>query len=87
MKNRIAAGKQAPPAKAKKPVPKREKGRLKAYFKGVRTETKKVIWPTREELISYTWVVLLTCTAFALIFWAFDSAVLAALRAILNINI
>ena len=33
------------------------KGKLKAYFKGVRSELKKVIWPTRAELLNYTAVV------------------------------
>ena len=31
------------------------------YFKGVRTEMKKVVWPTKKELVSYTSVVILTC--------------------------
>lgn len=60
---------------------------LKEYFKGVRTEMKKVIWPTRKELGSFTGVVILTCTAFALIFWAFDTGFLALLKAVLNIRI
>jgi len=57
------------------------------YFKGVKTEMKKVIWPSRKELFSYTAVVIFTCVAFALIFWGFDSAFLALLKAVLNISI
>ncbi len=57
------------------------------YFKGVRTEMKKVIWPSRKELFSYTAVVVLTCVTFALLFWGFDSAFLALLKAVLNISI
>lgn len=60
---------------------------IKEYFKGVRTEIRKVIWPTRKELVSYTGVVIMTCFAFALVFWAFDSAFLALLKAVLNISI
>lgn len=56
------------------------------YFKGVRTEIRKVIWPTKKELISYTGVVIMTCFAFALVFWAFDSAFLSLLKAVLNIR-
>ena len=55
---------------------------MKEYFKGVRLEMKKVVWPTKKELGSYTVVVLATCVAFALAFWAVDSGVLAAIRAI-----
>lgn len=59
---------------------------IKEYFKGVRTEMKKVIWPTRKELISYTGVVIMTCFIFSLVFWAFDSAFLSLLKAVLNIR-
>ena len=57
------------------------------YFKGVGTEMKKVVWPTKKELVSYTSVVILTCAVFALGFWLIDTGVLAALRGILNINL
>ena len=64
------------------PKQKREKGRMREYFKGVRLEMKKVVWPTRKELGAYTVVVLATCAAFALLFWGVDSGVLAAIKAI-----
>lgn len=61
---------------------KKERGSIKEYFKGVRLEMKKVVWPTRKELGTYTAVVLATCAAFALLFWGVDSGVLAAIKAI-----
>ena len=64
------------------PKQKREKGRIKEYFKGVKLEMKKVVWPTRKELGSFTTIVLITCAAFALLFWGVDSGVLAAIKAI-----
>jgi len=60
----------------------RQKGRIKEYFKGVKLEMKKVVWPTKKEMGSFTAVVLITCAAFALAFWAIDSGVLAAIKAI-----
>ena len=60
----------------------KEKGRVRDYIKGVRLEMKKVVWPTREELGSFTGVVMATCAFFALLFWGLDSGVLAALKAI-----
>jgi len=73
----------------KKPVvnanPKKKLG-VKEYFKGVKTEIKKVIWPTRKELASYTGVVLFTCTVFGLGIWVVDSIFLAMLKYILNIS-
>lgn len=64
------------------PKKKKEKGRIKEYFRGVKLEMKKVVWPTRSELGSFTVVVLCTCAAFALLFWGVDSGVLAAIKAI-----
>ncbi len=61
---------------------KKQRGSLREYFKGVRLEMKKVVWPTRKELGSFTAVVLATCAAFALVFWGVDSGVLAAIKAI-----
>ena len=63
--------------------PKKKRGSLKDYFKGVKLEMKKVVWPTKKEVVSYTGVVIVTCAVFALGFWLIDTGVLAALRAVL----
>lgn len=34
------------------------KGKLSVYFRGVKSEMKKVAWPSRKELINYTGVVI-----------------------------
>ena len=71
----------------KKPVrQKRERTSIREYFRGIKTEVKKVVWPTRKELSAYTVVVILTCSFFALAFWAIDSGVLAMLKGILGIS-
>ena len=65
---------------------KTKRGSIVDYFRGIKTEMKKVVWPTKKELGSFTAVVLITCGFFALAFWGVDSAVLAVLRGILGIN-
>ena len=65
---------------------KRKRGSLKDYFKGVKLEMKKVVWPTKQEMGSYTVVVLVTCAVFALAFWAIDSGFLAVLKTLLGIT-
>ena len=65
---------------------KRKRGSIKDYFKGVKLEMKKVVWPTKEEMKHYTVVVLVTCAVFALAFWAIDSGFLAVLKALLGID-
>ncbi|WP_312094760.1 preprotein translocase subunit SecE [Aminipila sp.] len=73
----------------KKPVaaPKKQKASIGDYFKGIKTEMKKVIWPTKKELGSYTAVVLFTCAFFAVGFWLIDLGILSALKAILGISL
>ena len=73
--------------KKKQPArPKKERTSIKDYLKGVRTEVKKVVWPTRKELGAFTVVVVLTCGFFALAFWGVDTGVLAMLKGILGIT-
>jgi preprotein translocase subunit SecE len=71
----------------KKPVPKKERVTFGEYLSGVKTEIKKVVWPTRKELGSFTAVVIIACTFFSLLFAAVDYSVLAALRMVLGIQI
>ena len=65
----------------------KKKAGLGEYFKGVKLEMKKVIWPTKKETTSYTAVVIVTCALFALGFWLIDTGVLAALRAVLGVTL
>ena len=55
------------------------------FFKGVRTELKKVVWPTRKELVSYTGVVIFTCVVFSLGLWALDTIFNGALKVVFNL--
>ncbi|MCG8541459.1 MAG: preprotein translocase subunit SecE [Clostridia bacterium] len=43
------------------------------YFKSVKSELKKVSWPNRKELQSYTIVVLVACGLASLGIWLADS--------------
>ena len=81
-------------AKPKKPTPQQQQqekqktnaGGLREYFKGVRIETKKVVWPTRKELVSYTIVVFIACAFFGLFLWGVDSGFLVVIREVFNIS-
>ena len=48
------------------------KGRMGAYFRGVKAEMKKVIWPSRKELLNYTGVVILISAIIGLVVWVLD---------------
>jgi preprotein translocase subunit SecE len=46
--------------------------KVKNYFKGVRSELKKVNWPTKKELTNYTIVVFTTTLALTIVIWGLD---------------
>jgi len=46
--------------------------RLVRFAKEVRSELKKVIWPSRNQVINNTIIVLLTCLAIGAIIWILD---------------
>ena len=46
--------------------------KVSAYFRGVRSELRKVIWPSRKELINYTGVVILISAIISLIVYFLD---------------
>ncbi|MBO5667361.1 MAG: preprotein translocase subunit SecE [Firmicutes bacterium] len=58
-----------------------------SFWKGVRTELKKVVWPTKKELKNYTMVVVLVCCAFALGFWVLDTAFLKLLEMVIGVTL
>jgi len=47
---------------------------ISEYFHGVISEVKKVYWPSRQQLITYTGVVFVTVTIVAFILWIVDSS-------------
>ncbi|MBO8136899.1 MAG: preprotein translocase subunit SecE [Desulfotomaculum sp.] len=74
---------QAKPAKKDA----KSKGRfqvVKDFFSGVKTELKKVHWPTRRETMVYTGVVLTAVTLVAVIIWILDSILSRGLALIIG---
>lgn len=49
-----------------------KKGKVSTYFKGVKSEMKKVVWPSKKELINYTGVVILISGVTSLIVYLLD---------------
>jgi preprotein translocase subunit SecE len=70
---------------ATKSLAKQEKFKVKAsrFFKGVLSELKKVHWPNRKELVTYTTIVLASVFAVSIMIWIVDSIFSAILTRIL----
>ena len=58
--------------------------RLMSFLKDVRSEMRKVIWPSRDEVQSTTIIVLVTVFIFAAYFWLVDNVIGRAIEAILH---
>ena len=48
------------------------KGRAKKYFRDVRSEFKKITWPTKKQVWNNTVVVIVTVLIFGVIIWTLD---------------
>ncbi|WP_127584049.1 preprotein translocase subunit SecE [Paenibacillus koleovorans] len=55
-------------------------GSMFSFFTDSWSELKKVKWPTRKELITYTIVVIVTVTFVTLYFWGIDYLLTILLR-------
>ena len=66
------------------PAWKTQPERLNSFLKDVRSEMRKVITPSREEVQSTTTVVIVTVFIFAAYFWIVDSGMDVVIRVILE---
>ncbi|MFZ5645255.1 MAG: preprotein translocase subunit SecE [Bacillota bacterium] len=79
---------------AKKVVPKKQAvvkketvnrlEQVKKYFRGVYTELKKVHWPTRQEVLTYTGVVVVAVIIVGALIWVFDSLMSRVIQLIIR---
>lgn len=58
--------------------------KTKKFFRGVRAELKKVTWPNKNELVTYTIVVLISVLIVSGIIWIADSVFYKLLSLILR---
>lgn len=81
-----SSSKSSAKASAKK-TEKKKGNRFIEYVKGVRTEMKRVTWPTKDELIHMSLVVLGTLVFFGLLIFAVDSGVTPLLDAFSQLRV
>lgn len=68
----------------KKPAnTQRQTEKTAEYFRGVLSELKKVHWPNRKQLLTYTGVVFVSVAIVSFLIWIVDSGLSAALTKLL----
>jgi preprotein translocase subunit SecE len=54
------------------------------FLKGIKSEFKKITWPTRDNLIKYTITVIVICFVVSLLVWLIDTGLHRLLSLILR---
>lgn len=58
--------------------------RIAKWFREMRSELKKVVWPTRKQLINNTLVVIAVIIVCGIFIWAFDWVAGVGVRALIS---
>ncbi|MBQ8107153.1 MAG: preprotein translocase subunit SecE [Ruminococcus sp.] len=64
----------------------KKKGGIKQYFKELRSELKKVVWPTRKQVVNNTGVVLSVMAVMAVFLFAVDAGLGKIFEVLLSIG-
>ena len=59
--------------------------RIKKWFRDMKSELKKVVWPTPKQTAKNVGVAVVVIVVCAVVLWAFDSAAQATVRALIDI--
>lgn len=51
-----------------------------SYFRGVKSEFKKVVWPTKKQILNYSTIVIVVSILFALLFSVYDKIIIFLLQ-------
>ena len=71
-------------AAAKPSAPKGQKKSVVKYFKDARSEFKKVVWPSRKQVINNTVVVLVSMVVSGLAIWGIDTLFMFLIKLMLG---
>ncbi len=82
--------KTAAPATAKVAVKKTDEKlsiwkRIVKWFRDMKSELKKVVWPTPKQTAKGSLVAIVMMVVCAIVLWGFDSAAQAVVKALINI--
>lgn len=59
--------------------------RLAQWFRDLKSELKKVVWPTRSQTINNTLVALVVIVASSVVIWGFDTLAQEGIKAIVSL--
>ena len=71
--------------KPQKPVKEKKKGRMKEAWRGFKSETKKIVWPSWKQVLKNTLIVLVVVIICAVIIGALDYAFSGGIQALADL--
>ena len=86
MKKEEDRKKSAPRPTVKPPTQKRERTKPRQFLKEVIAELRKVAWPSRQEIFSYSLVVIVACVVIAALIFAMDYVFTKAILSLFGIE-
>ena len=86
MKKEEERKKGAPRPTVKPPTQKRERTKPLQFFKEVIAELRKVAWPSRKEVFSYSVVVIVSCVVIAALIFGMDFVFTKAILSLFGIE-
>ena len=87
MKKEEDRKKSAPRPTAKPPSQKKERTKPLQFFKEVIAELRKVAWPTRAEVFSYSLVVIVSCVVIAALVFGMDFVFTKAILGLFGVDV
>ena len=66
---------------------KRTWGRICRYFRELRSELKKVVWPTPKQVAKNTLIVIVCVLSVGVFIWLFDLVFQTAISALIGLNL
>ncbi|MCH3942794.1 MAG: preprotein translocase subunit SecE [Atopobiaceae bacterium] len=85
-KAKVAAAISTPSDKPSKKDAPKPKGKMRSYFDSVKTEMRRVVWPSKEELKNYSFAVIAMLVVFGVAIWLVDTGITALLVAYANLR-
>ncbi len=59
--------------------------RISKWFRDLKSELNKVVWPTKQQTADNTSIALVVMAFFAVILWGFDTVAQAAVKALITV--
>lgn len=64
---------------------KRMGKKIAKFFKDVKGECKKIVWPDRKTVLKSTWVVIVIVVIFCAVLWLVDTGLSAGVKGLINL--